>query len=142
MVIELDDLIDELEESLATGRRVPFTGYLLIEEERILDIIDRMRVAVPEELKQARRVIQEQDRLLDDARSQVQRVLEEQGLLSAIEEERQRLLQQAEDEAGQVRAGADEYARQVLNELDDRLAKLLSNVRNGLETLSSDREKV
>lgn len=99
-------------------------------------MIDRMRVAVPEELKKARRVIQEQDRLLDNARARVQSVLEEQGLLAAIEDERQRLLQQAEEEAQQVRAGADEYARQILKELDDRLAKLITNVRNGLETLS------
>jgi hypothetical protein len=134
--IELDDLIDELEETLAVGRRVPFTGYLFIEEERILDVIDRMRVSVPEELKKARRVVQEQERLLDEARSRVQNALEERGLLAAIDDERQRLLQQAERDATDVRAGADEYARNVLKELDERLVKLLSSVRNGLETLS------
>jgi cell division septum initiation protein DivIVA len=136
VTIELDDLIDEMEESLASGRRIPFSGYLLVEEEHILDIIDRMRVAVPEELKKARRVIQEQDRLLEEARARVQMVLEEQGLLAAIEDERQRLLQQAEEEAAQVRAGADDYAQHVLKELDDRLEKLLNSVRNGLDTLS------
>lgn len=125
-----------MEESLAAGRRVPFSGYLLVEEEQILDIIDRMRVAVPEELKKARRVIQEQDRLLEEARARVQHVLEEQGLMAAIEDERQRLLKQAEEEAVQVRAGADDYAEQVLKELDDRLTKLLTSVRNGLDTLS------
>lgn len=130
-------MIDELEEVLADGRRVPFSGHLLVDEERVLDVIDRMRVALPEELKRARRVIQEQDRLLAEAQARVHQVLEEKGLMEAIEEERARLLHQAEQEAVQVREGADEYARQVLKELDDRLAKLLSNVRNGLETLSS-----
>ena len=47
--IELDQLIDELEDALAEGRRVFFSGRLLVDEERILDIIDRMRVSVPEE---------------------------------------------------------------------------------------------
>jgi RNA-binding protein YhbY len=56
--------------------------------------------------------------------------------MAAIEDERQRLLQQAEEEATQVRAGADAYAQQVLKELDDRLEKLLTSVRNGLDTLS------
>lgn len=109
----------------------------MVDEERILDIIDRMRVAVPEELKQARRVMQEQERLLAEAQGRLQQTLEEKGLLAAIEEERQRLLQQAEAEAAQVRAGADEYARQVLEELDERLTKLLTNVHNGLSTLSN-----
>lgn len=77
-----------MEEALAAGRRIPFGSWLIVDEERLLDVIDRMRVAVPEELKRARRIIQEQDRLLEEARGHVQRVLEEQGLLAAIEDER------------------------------------------------------
>lgn len=133
--IELDDLIDELEDALAEGRRVPFSGRLLVDEERILDIIDRMRVAIPEEQKRARRIVQEQERLIAEAQARVQQVLEERGLLDAVEGERVRLLQVAEQEAAQVRAGADEYARQVLEELDERLAKLATSVRNGLSAL-------
>lgn len=135
--IELDDLIDELEDVLAEGRRVPFSGRLLVDEERILDIIDRMRVAIPEEHKRARRIVQEQERLIAEAQARVQQVLEERGLLEAVEAERTRLLQQAEQEAATVRAGADDYARQVLEELDARLAKLVTSVRNGLHELGA-----
>jgi DNA anti-recombination protein RmuC len=129
-------LIDELEEVLAEGRRVPLTRRLMVDEERMLDVIDRMRVAVPEELKQARRIVQEQDRLLKEAQGRLQQTLDEQGLLAAIEEERQRLLQEAEQEASQVRDGADEYAHKVLKDLDEYLMKILTNVRNGLKALS------
>lgn len=108
----------------------------MVDEERILDIIDRMRIAIPDELKQSRRIVQERDRLLAEAEERVHQVLSEQGLLAAIEHERQRLLEQAEQEAVQVRADADAYVRQVLEELDDRLEKLLTSVRNGLATLS------
>jgi hypothetical protein len=135
VAIELDDLIDELEDALAEGRRVPFSGRLMVDEERILDIIDRMRVAVPEELKQARRVIGEQERLLSEARAQVQQTMEEQGLLAAVEAERTRLLDEAARDAQGVRAGADDYARQVLEELEQRLARLSASVQNGLKEL-------
>jgi hypothetical protein len=120
---------------LAEGRRVPFSGRLLIDEERVLDIIDRMRVAVPEELRQARRVIGEQERLLGEAHERVRQALEEQGLMAAVEAERQRLLTQAERDAEAIRAGADDYAQQVLEELEQRLAKLSSSVQNGLKEL-------
>jgi hypothetical protein len=135
VAIELDDLIDELEDALAEGRRVPFSGRLMVDEERILDIIDRMRVAVPEELKQARRVIGEQERLLSEARAQVQQAMEEQGLLAAVEAERTRLLDEAARDAQGIRAGADDYARQVLEELEQRLARLSASVQNGLKEL-------
>nr|PZN35852.1 MAG: hypothetical protein DIU80_01045 [Chloroflexota bacterium] len=128
-------MIDELEDVLAEGRRVPFSGRLLIDEERILDIIDRMRVAVPEELRQARRVISEQERLLSEAQQRVHEVLEEQGLMAAVEAERKRLLEQAEREAQAIRAGADDYARQVLEELEQRLVRLTTSVQNGLKEL-------
>jgi cell division septum initiation protein DivIVA len=134
-VIELDHLIDEIEEVLAQGRRVPFSGRLLVDEEQMLDIIDRMRVAVPEELKQARRVVAEQERLLSDARARVQAVLQEEGLLAAVNAERERLLLQAERDAQGVRAGADEYARQVLEELQERLQKIQTSVQNGISEL-------
>ncbi len=135
--IELDDLIDKLEDVLAEGRRVPFIGRLLVDEERMLELIDRMRVAIPEEQKRARRIVQEQERLIAEAEARLQQVLEERGLMAAIESERVRLLHAAEQEAIQVRAGADEYARQVLEELDDRLTKLVTSVRNGLSALGS-----
>ena len=128
-------MIDELEDTLAEGRRVPFSGRLMIDEERILDIIDRMRVAVPEEIKQARRVVGEQDRLLSEAQAHVQQALEEQGLMAAITAERERLLALAEQDAATVRAGADDYARQVLEELEQRLVRLTVSVQNGLKEL-------
>jgi cell division septum initiation protein DivIVA len=112
-----------------------FGGRLLVDEERILDIIDRMRVAVPEELKQARRVIAEQERLIGEAQDQVRQAMEEQGLLAAVEAERARLLELAERDAAGVREGADQYARQVLEELEQRLARLTASVQNGLREL-------
>lgn len=117
-----------------------FSGRLLVDEERILDIIDRMRVAVPEELKQARRVIAEQERLIGEAETHVRQAMEENGLLAAIEAERQRLLDLAERDAEATRQGADAYAREILEELETRLARQLASVQNGLRELQGPSE--
>ncbi|KPV54208.1 hypothetical protein SE17_05130 [Kouleothrix aurantiaca] len=138
--MELDQLIDELEDALAEGRRVFFSGRLLVDEERILDIIDRMRVAVPDELKQARRVIAEQDRLIGEAQDQVRQAMEENGLLAAVEAEHQRLMELAERDAEATRKGADDYAREVLEDLEERLARQLASVQNGLRALDQGEE--
>lgn len=140
IIIELDDLIDELEEVIAAGFRLPLSGgRTLVDEGRILEIIDQMRTVIPEEIRRARRIIAEQEQLLATAQARVQEVLSERGLLAAVEAERERLLQQAEHEAAEIRAGADAYARQVLEELDERLSKLLNSVRNGLHALEERR---
>lgn len=99
-----------------------------------------MRVAVPDELKQARRVIAEQERLMGEAQAHVRETMEEQGLVAAIEAERERLLELAERDAENVRKGADDYARQMLEELEERLARLTANVQSGLRELNGSAE--
>ena len=74
---------------------------------------------------------------MGEAQAHVRDVLEEQGLLAAVEAERKRLLDLAERDAAAVRAGSDEYARQVLEELEQRLARLTASVQNGLRELQS-----
>lgn len=99
-----------------------------------------MRVAVPDELKQARRVIAEQDRLIGEAQAQVRQAMEENGLLAAVEAERQRLMELAERDAEETRKGADDYAREVLEDLEERLARQIANVQNGLRALNQGEE--
>jgi len=106
-----------------------------VDEHRLTDIIDRLRSAAPDELKRARRVISEQERLLGQANHVVQQTLDEKGLMAAVEIERTRLLDQARRDANAIRDGADEYARQVLEDMERRLATILTSVQNGLNEL-------
>ena len=133
--IELDRLLDELEEALADARRVPFSSKIIVDEHRLTDIIDRLRGAAPDELKRARRLISEQERLLGQANHVVQQTLDEKGLMAAVEIERARLLDQARRDADTIRDGADEYARQVLEDMERRLSTILASIQNGLTAL-------
>ncbi|GIV98326.1 MAG: hypothetical protein KatS3mg057_2983 [Herpetosiphonaceae bacterium] len=131
----IEQLIDALEDALADGRRLFFTRRLLVDEERFLDLIDRLRVAVPDELRVARRVVQEQQRILKETQARVEKALSEQGLLQIAEEERERIISQAKAEADRIKAEADDYARQVLLDLEERVGKVLTIIQNGLDTL-------
>jgi hypothetical protein len=51
--VDILHLIDRLEELLNQSRPFPFTHNVMIDEDRMLDIIDQMRVAIPEEIKKA-----------------------------------------------------------------------------------------
>ncbi|HEY1014304.1 MAG TPA: hypothetical protein VGE07_16445 [Herpetosiphonaceae bacterium] len=132
---EFERLINELEDVLAGGGRVPFSRRLMIDEERVLDIIDRLRVAVPDELRQARQIVREREQLLDAAKRKIAVSLSEQGLLEMAQRERARIIGEAEAEAARVRAEADDYSRQVLLDLEDRVGKALTVIQNGLDEL-------
>ena len=70
------DLIEQLEEVLDHATKVPLTGKIMIEEELLLEILDGMRDALPDEIRQANLIISDRDRLIEQARSDGQRIIE------------------------------------------------------------------
>ncbi|HEX6291362.1 MAG TPA: hypothetical protein VFZ66_19415 [Herpetosiphonaceae bacterium] len=135
---DVDALIDLLESLVGEGRRVPFGRKLMIDEDRLMDIVDRLRTAIPAEVRDAHRLLDQRDQILDDARSEARRMLEERGLLETFEKERRQMLDEAERDAERIRTEADRYARSVLLELQERLDKLQTSVRNGIAALQGD----
>src|SRR2546430_4062372 len=62
--VDIQFLVERIEALVVNGRKVPMTSQVILEQEAILDLIDQLRVAIPEEVKQARRINQESDRVL------------------------------------------------------------------------------
>jgi vacuolar-type H+-ATPase subunit H len=144
-------LIDRLEALLNEGRHLPLTKGVVVDEQRAWDIIDQMRIAIPEEVKKAKRVNQERDRIVAQAHEEASRIVElarEQaaGLTSDHELARQAetravtVVERARRDAEAIKADADDYVMQVLTDLDINLTKTLSVVRNGLVKLQAERQ--
>jgi hypothetical protein len=137
----IDRLIDDLEAVATEARRVPFGHKILVDEDEILDLVDRLRVAVPTEVRQAQRIMEEQERILEQARAEAHQMLESQGLMRELENERQQMLNEVHREAEEVRADADDYAHRVLLDLQERLYKLQNSVQNGIDALRGSQDQ-
>src|SRR5438093_597270 len=68
------ELIDHLEYLVHRAQRVPFTHNVMIDEDEILDLLDQIHVNLPEEIKQARTILAEQERLLSEAQQESARI--------------------------------------------------------------------
>jgi regulator of protease activity HflC (stomatin/prohibitin superfamily) len=144
-------LIDQLEALLNEGSHPPLVGKrVLIDEQRAWEIIDQMRVSIPEEVKKAKRINQERDRIIAQANEEGTRIVElskdeAQQLASETEIARQAqsrattIVERAQREADALKADADDYTVQVLGKLEEDLAKALSIVRNGLLKLNTEK---
>ncbi len=160
ITIDILYLVDRLEAAINKGTAVPFSNKRMIDEDECLDIIDQLRIAVPEEIKQSRRVTQEKERILAQAKEEAERIVQmareeaaRQADMSEVVKTAQMRAQaiaaQAEADAKATRAGADDYAQQVLTELQQRLdeltarmATLQGTVHNGLRLLTDKRAGV
>jgi hypothetical protein len=69
-------LLDRLEELVGIGKRVPFSGRVMVEEEEFLALVDQLRVAVPNEIRQAQRVIRERERIVGEAQDEGARIIQ------------------------------------------------------------------
>jgi cell division septum initiation protein DivIVA len=141
-------LLDQLEEVLGGGSRVPLTSRTLVDEQEILDILDQIRVSIPDELKAARRLTQERDQVIADARAEAERIVRdaevhaaervtEHSLVRAAEVRASDLEDRALRQAEHTRREADAYAYRVLQKLRDQIGQVAQTVDRGMSELET-----
>lgn len=143
-------LIDRLEELFNHSRPIPFTHNVVVDEDRMLDLIDQMRVAIPEEVKKAQQVTAQRDRILAQAQEEANRTLslareksdglvDRDAIAQAAQARAEQVVNQARAEGDRIRQDADEYVLETLRRLEIEMERLLTQVRNGVQSLQSDK---
>ncbi len=145
-------LVDRLESLITSSRLLPLTAYRMVDEDRTLEIIDQMRISIPEEIKQAKRIHQERDRVIAQAHEEAERLValaqeEAEGLVQrdaislTAERRAQTIVERAQRDAQVIKADSDEYVIQVLSELEASLMRTLTVVRNGLDKVALEQQE-
>ncbi|HEY1729949.1 MAG TPA: hypothetical protein VGG22_16395 [Candidatus Baltobacteraceae bacterium] len=140
-------VIDRLEAYVREGTVLPFRRRIL-SEERILELIEKMRATLPEEVGRAKMIAKDKDRMLREAQERAQEIVSEASEHHAQMVDNHEIVQQArataetvlrdaEERAKKVREGADQYATTVLGDLQNRLSVALAQVRKGQDALGS-----
>ena len=139
-------LIDRLEELFNESRPIWFTHSVVVDEDKMLDMIDQMRVSVPEEIKKAQQVLAQRDRLLAQAteeanrtialaRERGEKIIDQNQIVQAAQVRAEQIINQAKQEAELIRQDADQYSLESLQKLEDEMGIILNQVRNGIATL-------
>ena len=139
-------LLERLESLVATGTGVPTTRKVLVDKDAVLELIDQLRVAVPEEIHAAKRINAEGERIIEKASEEAGRItaraqeqaaylIGERGLTEEAQAEGRRIVAEATEVADGVRLGADDYAAQILESLDAEVRKALAGIEKGIDVL-------
>ena len=148
--MDILQLIDRLEELFNDGKPILFTHNVSVDEDRMLDIIDQMRIAIPEEVKKAQQLLSQRDRVMAQAKEEANRTLDlarekadglvnKDGIVQEAERRAEQILSQARADAEATRHEADDYVIETLARLQDELNRYLNQVNNGLRTLEEER---
>ncbi len=145
-------LVDRLEELFNESRPIWFTHSVMVDEDRMLDLIDQMRVSIPEEIKKAQQILAQRDRILAQAqeeanrtiqlaREKAEQMIERDAIIQAAHARAEQIIQQARLETESTKRDADEYVLESLSRLEVELEKMLNQVRNGVRALQSERQQ-
>jgi hypothetical protein len=119
---------------------------VVLDQAAVLELIDQLRVAVPPEVAQARRVTEEATRITERAREegdaviaraqeQAARMLEDKELVQMAKQRAAEIIDTATREAADIRRGGDEYAAGVLIRLEGECIKALTSIKRGIDML-------
>ena len=78
------------------------TNNVMLEQAAMLDLIDQLRIAIPEEVKQARRINQESDRVIAKAREEAEQIIGAAQEQAALLLQDQSILREAESRAQEL----------------------------------------
>ncbi len=147
-----------METLVETSKTVPVSGNILVDRKKVMELMDQLRLTIPEEIRSAEDVLSQKDQILNIAQTDARRTksmaedelrerLNQSEVVTQAEtraaqtirdaEERiTRMLQQSEAEALSRRTEADAYALRSLRAMESELGKLMGSVRKGIEVLA------
>lgn len=147
--MDILQLIDRLEELFNESKAFPFTHQVMVDEDRMLELIDQMRIAIPEEVKKAQQVVAQRDRVMAQAQEEANRTLSlardkadqltgKDVIVQDAQRRAEQIIAQARADAEATRVDADNYVIETLMQLQDQLARLGTQVGNGIHTLQDE----
>ena len=147
--MDILELIDRLEDLFNESHSIPFTHSVIVDEDRMLDIIDQMRVSIPDEIKKSQQILNQKERFLAQAQDEASRItsIARERSAKAITQEEvvvearkaaEEIIAQAEIESQKIMRETDDYIVSELEKFQNKLAALMQQVNNGITTVKSN----
>ena len=144
--MEIFTLLDTLEDLLENSRSLPFSNKSLVEKEEMLDLIKEIRLKLPEELKQAKVIKEEHDRIISKANEEASEIVKEaeNRIISMIDEHE--ITRKAYDQKNKIIENANDMAREISNGTkayaDNILAGVQVTLEDALKVIENNRKEV
>ncbi len=145
--------LDKLEDFIANSKRVPLSSSVMVNEAEFYDLLDDIRATLPNELKQARLVSKDRDRimseaqrkeeeLLDAAEKRADNMVQQTEIIKQAELERDHMIDEAQEEARKIIYDAEDVADRIFGELEASLIEVKESTDEILTRISTWREKL
>lgn len=144
--MEILAILETLEDLVEKSVSVPFSGRCMVDKEELLEIIKEIRLKLPDDIKQAKWVKEERQRILleaqkeanniiKDAENKISSLVDEHEITKKAYEQANEIISNAQKNAREIRLGTREYADSILNKVEEILNDTLEVVQANREEL-------
>jgi hypothetical protein len=149
LATDTEGLIDQLIDLVTSAKSMPLSSSAIVGRDELLELLERARELVPEEIHRARIMLRERedflvktrrdaDEILEEARVQAERMVQRTEIVRQASHRARRILEDAEADARRRRREADDFVDQKLGNFEIVLDRTLRMVRAGREKLAVD----
>ncbi|PJI93264.1 hypothetical protein [Luteimicrobium subarcticum] len=135
-VATLTAIVQDLADLASAARPVPLSHQVRVDKEQLEALVEELREAVPHQLAEADRVLEDADRVLGEAHEQAEDVLATARARAIELVQREHVVAQAQARAGQIVAAAEAEADAIRQEADDYCDKRLAALQDTLTSAS------
>ncbi len=144
--MEIFTLLENLEELMESGQKVPFSNKVMIDIEEFRELLEEIRLKLPDELKQAKWVKEERQRIMSDAEKEANGLLKEAEakIISMVDEhvitkqalaQKEEIIENANKISKEISTGTREYADSILLKVEEVLKETMDIVHNNRKEL-------
>ena len=144
--MEIFTLLENLEELIESGTKVPLSTKVMIDKDELNEILEEIRLKLPDELKQAKWVKEERQRIIMDAQKEADQIVKETEtkIISLVDDheitkqalaQKEEIIESADKVAREITTGTREYADALLERLEEILKEALNVVHDNRKEL-------
>ena len=148
----IETSLESIDRLIAEAKSMPFSSKLLIDEEELSRLVEDIRLNMPIEITQAKKIAQERRDILNDAEAQAENIIdkarqradlmiEEHQITKEAKAAADGILQQARDEAAAVRAEAKTHAREIMDKAERWSDDIRRSASTYVETIIRDTDE-
>jgi len=153
--MDIYDVIENLEDGIEKSVVLPFSSKSLVDKEELLEIIKQLRLSLPDDMKKAEWIMQEEkliiekakqeaERIIQNAEGQIKSLIDDNDITRKAYEQASELIDSAQKNAREIKMGTKQYADKILVKVEDVLRDTLNVVkanRSELKELHTNKTK-
>ena len=147
--MSIENLMDDLEDVMEASWHLPMSGgKTVIDAGEVKRILEDIRLQLPKEILQARKIIEDRTKIIEDAKHEAQNIIKvsEEKIRAMIEKSEivknaqtsaNNIISEATKQSKEMKLSANKYAQDVMKQLDEVVTSNLTEIRKARQMLQS-----